>query len=269
MGPRPPRSTKAGAETPATRNGFAATWSGDDNAQRRPGPRPRRHPPGPGCVRCGCSTLNEGRGRDPGDTGGTTVTDRQAVPLNEGRGRDPGDTPLPSVAPGPLAALNEGRGRDPGDTRNHVEFTATDEVAQRRPGPRPRRHGSSRPQNRLGRDRSTKAGAETPATLPPLPTKSWVRFAAQRRPGPRPRRHGDGRPSRWDQGRRSTKAGAETPATPPSSHPRSRRSTPLNEGRGRDPGDTTNRGSAPRRFSHAQRRPGPRPRRHTRGPWLR
>ena len=187
MGPRPPRSTKAGAETPATRNGFAATWSGDDNAQRRPGPRPRRHPPGPGCVRCGCSTLNEGRGRDPGDTGGTT---RQTGGAAQRR-------------PGP-------RPRRHSLTVCRTRSTCS---AQRRPGPRPRRH------------------ARTPAPTPP---GSY----AQRRPGPRPRRHEKSRRVHGDGRGRSTKAGAETPATrfiPPSESTGSRS---LNEGRGRDPGDT-------------------------------
>ena len=38
------------------------------NAQRRPGPRPRRHPLGPTGPRRHSAPLNEGRGRDPGDT---------------------------------------------------------------------------------------------------------------------------------------------------------------------------------------------------------
>ena len=74
--------------------------------------------------------------------------------------------PLPSLP------LNEGRGRDPGDTRviswkmdgSNAEFRL---VAQRRPGPRPRRHTAGTVPGRPATAscaRSTKAGAETPAT---------------------------------------------------------------------------------------------------------
>ena len=67
------RSTKAGAETPAT---------------------PSR------ILRTGCTIsfqpLNEGRGRDPGDTRPSALIAGSVTPdvasLNEGRGRDPGDT---------------------------------------------------------------------------------------------------------------------------------------------------------------------------------
>ena len=161
-------------------------------------------------------------------------------------------------------------------------------IAQRRPGPRPRRHVLEGPHHELDEVRSTKAGAETPATprppmrtLPtrataqrrpgPRPRRHWrdesaaaVAGAAQRRPGPRPRRHrlrelpcsGRGSPRSTKAGaetpatrcprpdvvlevnRRSTKAGAETPATPPARGAPNRRRSSLNEGRGRDPGDT-------------------------------
>ena len=88
-----PRSTKAGAETPATRGNGHEIIDTANHAQRRPGPRPRRH--ARESVRCG----------------------RTAPSLNEGRGRDPGDTSTPArSASTPPATLNEGRGRDPGDT---------------------------------------------------------------------------------------------------------------------------------------------------------
>ena len=111
-------------------------------------------------------------------------------------------------------------------------------IAQRRPGPRPRRHMTASPLMLAALDRSTKAGAETPATPFTLTTYYRVCDDAQRRPGPRPRRHdadraaGEGsdraqrrpgpRPRRHepvateavDLVVRSTKAGAETPATP-------------------------------------------------------
>ena len=64
--------------------------------------------------------------------------------------------------------------------------------------------------------RSTKAGAETPATL--ADNHMWSLL--------------------WE---RSTKAGAETPATPGYEARYLLLVTPLNEGRGRDPGDTYRR----------------------------
>ena len=89
---------------------------------------------------------------------------------------------------------------------------------------------------------------------------------AQRRPGPRPRRH-------LTRGRdvlqvviRSTKAGAETPATRRCAPPQCPKAAPLNEGRGRDPGDTRLLSPLPPVTQVAQRRPGPRPRRHGKNP---
>ena len=60
--------------------------------------------------------------------------------LNEGRGRDPGDTGREKRIISRGSALNEGRSRDPGDTRIEAPLI-------------------------LEEPRSTKAGAETPATL--------------------------------------------------------------------------------------------------------
>ena len=63
--------------------------------------------------------------------------------LNEGRGRDPGDTGREKRIISRGSALNEGRSRDPGDTRIEAPLI-------------------------LEEPRSTKAGAETPATQVPL-----------------------------------------------------------------------------------------------------
>ena len=96
-------------------------------------------------MRC-LMTLNEGRGRDPGDTAQLVVLGGVGLPsprsLNEGRGRDPGDTPRSCYVMlcRQFNSLNEGRGRDPGDTTSCAS-------------------GRSDPVTR-----STKAGAETPAT---------------------------------------------------------------------------------------------------------
>ena len=86
-------------------------------------------------------------------------------------------------------------------------------IAQRRPGPRPRRHLMERHLSMAFTLRSTKAGAETPAThhIP------WVHCLMLQR---------------------STKAGAETPATHGTGNYWAPIRRSLNEGRGRDPGDT-------------------------------
>ena len=110
------RSTKAGAETPATRltpPRTGARWlSLNEGRGRDPGdtsPHAGRRSPYP--------SLNEGRGRDPGDTlESIRCVDDRLPPLNEGRGRDPGDTSPHAGRRSPYPSLNEGRGRDPGDT---------------------------------------------------------------------------------------------------------------------------------------------------------
>ena len=83
----------------------------------------------------GRTTLNEGRGVNPGDTRPARQAGPSLATLNEGRGVNPGDTRAPQWIAGPPEPLNEGRGVNPGDTR------------RRRRDP-------------IGcRDRSTKAGA--------------------------------------------------------------------------------------------------------------
>ena len=158
------RSTKAGAETPATaRRSLVHPCGQFGHAQRRPGPRPRQQ------LLVGCDggalllPLNEGRGRDPGNRHRTATRWRSVGTLNEGRGRDPGNRPRTSTWPPRPTALNEGRGRDPGNR------ASTDVHAM--------------PLS----DRSTKAGAETPATDPAGSGSKSRLTSAQRRPGPRPR----------------------------------------------------------------------------------
>ena len=90
--------------------------------------------------------------------------------------------------------------------------------------------------------RSTKAGAETPATVPTPARPPLTSGLAQRRPGPKPRRQDPGRlPKGGSDRERSTKAGAETPATAPCTRPMMTSGSTLNEGRGRNPGDSANR----------------------------
>ena len=109
--------------------------------------------------------------------------------------------------------------------------------AQQRPGLSPRRHLPVRTRPPVMPDRSTKAGALTPATLQLC--------------------DGEERPLR-----RSTKAGALTPATLvhlPLVHTDDR---PLNKGRGSHPGDTGTRQHHATTGKTAQQRPGLSPRRH-------
>ena len=160
------RSTKAGARTPATPGSVACTC-GAMPAQRRPGREPRRHDPrrprrgghhprstkagartpatrSPSCAgRRGSSSLNEGRGANPGDTATTCEVVGVAVCAQRRPGREPRRHPLaggadaglprrstkagartPATRPEPWRAraarcpLNEGRGANPGDTAN-------------------------------------------------------------------------------------------------------------------------------------------------------
>ena len=221
-------------------------------------------------------------------------------PLNEGRGRDPGDTWCGFSRPTIHSTAQRRPGSRPRRHKKLVQIQSPFFTAQRRPGSRPRRHSRRQPPDRRyvgslnegrGRDpgdttsfkgdrgesvqaqsRSTKAGVETPAThartrvaLLPGPvcnrsTKAGVETPATRT-GLRPMRVTAGRRVR------STKAGVETPATLLLADliDRCGAEAALNEGRGRDPGDTPDRGPGHKMplTSLAQRRPGSRPRRHT------
>ena len=110
--------------------------------------------------------------------------------FNEGRGRSPGNTGRRSSRPSPArSTFNEGRGRSPGNTRRMPRAALADSHVQRRPGPKPRQHapprvrgppvsptfnegrgrspGNTRPELdhlEVALARSTKAGAEAPAT---------------------------------------------------------------------------------------------------------
>ena len=112
------RSTKAGAETPATPAEYASVpWTGCV-AQQRPEPKLRRH-----------SIPRVARSRG-------------ASPLNKGRSRNSGDTWVSDFTGAHLYA------------------------AQQRPEPKLRRHSGGWRRARACSLRSTKAGAETPATQP-------------------------------------------------------------------------------------------------------
>ncbi len=66
---------------------------------------------------------------------------------------------------------------------------STDGRAQRRPGHQPRRHSRSLAAREEARQRSTKAGASTPATPLFIFSECFATRDAQRRPGHQPRRH--------------------------------------------------------------------------------
>ena len=208
------RSTKAGASTPATLTEQSRSFL-------------RR------------SSLNEGRSVNPGDTrrgggirchqprstkaGASTPATRvgRRHPGHPGRRSTKAGASTPATPPyrtGRVrlrqSTLNEGRSVNPGDTVGTLGSLGDPSGAQRRPERQPRRHPRRRRDGRVRVDRSTKAGASTPATLP------CIALVAAQPP-------------------RSTKAGASTPAT----LVRDRAWCPdlldaLNEGRSVNPGDT-------------------------------
>ena len=109
-------------------------------AQRRPGREPRRHVEVERIdARLGQRSTKAGA-RTPATRRTPAARASRAAALNEGRGANPGDTCGPAGRRRASKALNEGRGANPGDTFQAVAV-----------------HGA-------GRQRSTKAGARTPAT---------------------------------------------------------------------------------------------------------
>ena len=184
-------------------------------AQRRPGPRPRRHDPVGGDPGVDCKRSTKAGAETPA-TRGIAIVGHPGSERSTKAGAETPATPALCAGPWrrPARSLNEGRGRDPGDTLHPSVGSTWLKPAQRRPGPRPRRHLHRRRDGQAHRGaRSTKAGAETPATLPlPAPVLALC-VGAQRRPGPRPRRHENHSYESSLSIPRSTKAGAETPAT--------------------------------------------------------
>ncbi len=181
--------------------------------------------------------------------------------LNEGRGLDPGNTRRRGRGPGGGGALNEGRGLDPGNTGLPPPPLNVDTSAQRRPGPRPRQHRplslafalplcaqrrpGPRPRQHLALPVPLAAWADAQRRPGPRPRQHVVSssvitmgLTAQRRPGPRPRQHGSIVPrfAAVDRAQRR-------PGPRPRQHWCSwwcscRSPRTLNEGRGLDPGNT-------------------------------
>ena len=255
------RSTKAGAEAPATPAGAR-----DRRPWRRRSTKAGAEAP---------ATRSSSAGGPPQSVRSTKAgAEAPATRLHCGN------------ASGSSSPLNEGRGRSPGDTGTPLMGVSTPDHAQRRPGPKPRRHASFHAI--LGRThrRSTKAGAEAPATHAGSGYAVGRRARSTKAGAEAPATRA-GAADRVAPRRRSTKAGAEAPATPAGAARFLPRFAPLNEGRGRSPGDTREKqfvvrglddrstkagAEAPAtpavtsavccRAASAQRRPGPKPRRH-------
>ena len=189
--PRIARSTKAGARTPATRSSrhhSSKLVSRSTKAGARTPATRALAPVGSTAAR----SLNEGRGTHPGDTSVSRVKPRGAQYRSTKAGARTPATPARTAGRhARRAALNEGRGTHPGDTRVTPQTYGRLCGAQRRPGHAPRRHSPTVPLREMHVD-------------------------AQRRPGHAPRRH-----------------------QPPGVVAR-RRIAALNEGRGTHPGDTAN-----------------------------
>ena len=234
------RSTKAGASTPATRARVGRVGQAEDRSTKAGASTPATLAGGEVGQRFDTAQRRPGhQPRRHAKTAAGSLAGGGA--LNEGRGINPGDTPsLPPARPRTITTLNEGRGINPGDTHTQEEVCL---------------HHARR---------STKAGASTPATLVSGNAADAARKAgAQRRPGHQPRRHQRLEQRRRAVERRSTKAGASTPATLGFVSTKARTIPPaLNEGRGINPGDTTDVHVAVVRGRLAQRRPGHQPRRH-------
>ena len=174
-----------------------------EGAQRRPGPRPRRH----ACRNCRAGITKSCAQRRPGPRPRRHRCSRRrdAGPLETRSTKAGAETPAT-----PLTVLAPCSSGDKRSTKAGAETPATQVV-----------HLHVAPDLR-SQQRSTKAGAETPATQCPAvqpPRHRGRPSAAQRRPGPRPRRH-----------TRQHFAVVDV-----------RRTGALNEGRGRDPGDTRSR----------------------------
>ena len=153
------RSTKAGAVTPATR----PSWTGDGRENR---------------------SLNEGRGRNPGDTPSAPAPAHDSRTLNEGRGRNPGDTRAHRERVVDLG----GRSTKAGAVTPATRLICQDHRAGQG---RSTKAGAVTPATPVrvvvqerALDRSTKAGAVTPATPQRRSGSSRSQPSAQRRPGP-------------------------------------------------------------------------------------
>ena len=135
-------------------------------------------------------------------------------------------------------------------------------VAQRRPGREPRRHIRVYEADAGVPDRSTKAGARTPATHADGPGGAGGAGRAQRRPGREPRRH-----FTFHINTPLTDGAQRRPGREPRRHTRTtsaatRRYRTAQRRPGREPRRHVDMPMVPAGVQHAQRRPGREPRRH-------
>ena len=183
------RSTKAGTEAPATREGETAPLALVVHAQQRPGPKPRQHGGKGTRMYRGALSLNKGRDRSPGNTCGRPGRAASSPALNKGRDRSPGNTCRQgqrgrprwrrSTKAGTEAPATRGRGLVPTCGRGRSTKAGTEAPATPLPG-WPLAWAWS-PLNK-GRDRS-------PGNTSPQPRNLLVGWHAQQRPGPKPRQH--------------------------------------------------------------------------------
>ena len=184
-------------------------------AQQRPEHKLRRHNSIIG-RNCGLAvSLNKGRSTNSGDTCPCPRSARRGPrPLNKGRSTNSGDTRRPPVlsrkgignaqqrpehklrrhndAAATLGRLVHAQQRPEHKLRRHLRGVAYSYVklrAQQRPEHKLRRHATiiSRCSRRFSR--STKAGAQTPATLDRATPRRWSICNAQQRPEHKLRRH--------------------------------------------------------------------------------
>ena len=281
------RSTKAGGRTPATPPLGESADGSTGSAQRRPGVEPRRHaPPSPAAS----APFNAQRrpGVEPrrhiGEDG---VVDYHAARSTKAGGRTPATLIVQTHLAGGRDRSTKAGGRTPATPPPGFDLTGHYVRSTKAGGRTPATPRWPTARIRASSPRSTKAGGRTPATRRGAPTKPrelgslnegrgsnpgdtssasaaspLSLTATQRRPGVEPRRHPRHVAQVGGIVGRSTKAGGRTPAT---RNPRlrpSRRPTPLNEGRGSNPGDTTKSPTVAPEGMIAQRRPGVEPRRH-------
>ena len=283
-------STKAGARTPATPVVRCPRWRRRATLNEGRGANPGDTGSDPNMRAC-WPTLNEGRGANPSDTTRWPARSRsRKPPLNEGRGANPGDTGASSEPRLTVTRAQRRPGREP---RRHPAFSAfamSCASAQRRPGREPRRHRGTGTARRPSSSLNEGRGANPDDTR--CAVASTVGYChAQRRPGREPRRHSairspptrqataQRRPGREPRRHSATKSATarfdfaqRRPGREPRRHLRPPRApasdTPLNEGRGANPGDTTKPNIDNPCHLRAQRRPGREPRRHVDQPGI-
>ena len=182
------RSTKAGARTPAT----LPVPIGLENPEHRSTKAGARTPairswrPASAAF---STSLNEGRGANPGDTRRPPASGRRGAPLNEGGGANPGDTNRGWQALVVVHRSTKAGARTPATPATVARPAAPVTSAQRRPGREPRRHAywpSMAPVHNACAQRRPGREPRRHSIRPVIPGFS---ADAQRRPGREPRRH--------------------------------------------------------------------------------